>query len=582
MDNRISQVARASVVGVGALLGGLFYFIAHYYQFLQGTDDNLWYLAMIVMAVPPVVMNATVFTSARRSLMQRLAGIVGLVVLLVLFTVVAGWQDNLASFEKWELQSWWLGFGAQLMLIGLLALPWLQWRFESSDEPAFYHAFYRRCWDNGLTMLMVGIAVGLFWLIMLLWAKLFQMINIELFYKVFFETGWFFAVTTGVIASAIVLLARSQEKKVKAVQNLLTLVASGFLPLISLLVLLFLLALPFVGLSTLSHRISAAGLLNCLALISLMLIVVVWHPERAQLRYPAALRYLVSAATVVLPVYGFIAAWALWLRIDQYGWTPERLYGVMVTAITVIWSLGYCASLLFSRQEPLRLQGKVTPAVFLVVLALLILLRTPLLDVTRISVDDQMARYQAGTITADQVSLSLFSQSGEPGRKALIALQKDEKFMADSQRKRELTMLLTPSGQANAAIGKAELKEMIAVAPGMPLPDDGFWKALGADNYSAQGCLVTKDDCLLVAQDLNGDGKPEWILFQFTENNAGVYTRDEQGAWKRVGYSRQWPKGLTKAEVLRALEQKKVVPLKKDWDDMSVFGERLGIDYLTN
>lgn len=582
MENRISQVARASVVGVGALLGGLFYFIARYYQFPHGIDDNLWYLAMTVMAVPPVVMVATVFTATRRSLTQRLAGVMSVVVLLVLFTVVASWYDNLAGLEKWDLQPWWLGFGAQLMMIGLLALPWLQWRFESSDEPAFWHAFYRRCWDNGLTMLMVGIAVGLFWLIMLLWAKLFQMINIELFYKAFFETGWFFAVTTGVIASAIVLLARSQEKKVKAVQNLLTLVASGFLPLISLLVLLFLLALPFVGLSTLSHRISAAGLLNCLALVSLMLIVVVWHPDRAQLHYPAALRYLVSAAIVVLPVYGFIAAWALWLRIDQYGWTPERLYGVMVTGITVIWSLGYCASLLFSRQEPLRLQGKVTPTVFLLVLALLVLLRTPLLDVSKISVDDQMARYQAGTITADQVSLSLFSQAGEPGRKALIALQKDEKFMADPQRKRSLTMLLTPRGQANAVLDKAELKGMIAVAPGMPLPDDGFWKALGADNYSAQGCLVTKDECLLVAQDLNGDGKPEWILFQFTENNAGVYSRDEQGVWKRVGYSRQWPKALTKAEVLRALDQKKVMPMKKDWDDMAIFGERLGIDYMSN
>lgn len=581
MENRISQIGRAGVVMAGALLGVLFNIIALHYKFLQDYDHSLWFLAMTVMAVPPVVMVAGVFTSTRRSHLQRFAGAISIAALLALFTVIAVWRDNLMEFQKWELQSWWLSFDAQLMLIGLLFLPWLQWYFAPSDDPTFYHVFYRCTWNNALTVVMVGASVGLFWLIMLLWAKLFQMINIDLIYKVFFDSDWIFAVMTGVISSVIVLLIRNQEKKLQAVQNLLTYIASGFLPLISLLVLLFLLALPFVGLSTLSHRISAAGLLNCLALISLTLIVVVWHPERARLHYPAVLRYLVCAGIIVLPVYAVIATWALWLRIDQYGCTPERLYAVMVTGITLIWSLGYCASLLFGRREPLRFQRKVTPAVFLIVLALLILLRTPLLDVKKISVNDQMFRYQAGMMTADQIDLYFFYTAGESGRRALIELQQDGKFTDDPKRKRDLSLLLNPRGQANMMVDKADLKEMIAVVPDASLPDEVFWKALADDKEAIQGCLVTKKECLLVAQDLNGDGKTEWILFQFVDNSAGVYSQNEQGAWKSVGYSRQWPKGLTEAEVLKALEQKKVMPLKKKWDDMSIFGERLGIDYFS-
>ncbi|QKN80159.1 DUF4153 domain-containing protein [Scandinavium goeteborgense] len=577
-ENGYSTASRAVVLLVGMVLGILCYLLARHNQLTADTDNNFWSLAVIVMAVPATVMATTTFTSSRKPMLLRVTTLVVLWGFLALFGIAAGHQDALSSLERWDRQEWFLTLGAQLMLIGLLILPWLQWRFELSEEQTFYTAFYRRNGFNALTLLVVMIANGLFWLILLLWAKLFEMVDIRLFTKIFFDSGWFFSVVTGAISSLVVMLTQQQAKRMAAIQNLLTLLASWLLPLVSLLTLSFIVVLPFVGLETLSHQLSAAGLLNCLALISLFLVAVVFGPERNVQRYPKGLRYLIYVSILVLPLYAFLASWALWLRVHQYGWTPERLYAVLVTCTTVIWTMGYCVSLLFNRRDPLRLQDKVVPGVFLLMLILLILLRTPLLDVWKISVNDQMARYQSGAITAEQVSLYMFSQAGNRGHQALQTLQQDEKFMAVPQRRQELTMLMTPRGKIDSSVMQTQLKNNVDVVPADAHPDEQLWVAIGKEQYESSACLRSKDDCLLVSQDLNRDGQPEWVLYQFTAGTATIYKNTAQ-VWALAGQSRQFPKALTKSELLKALAQNKVLTVKKEWDDLSIFGERMKIDY---
>lgn len=577
-ESGYSPASRAAVLLVGTVLGILCYLLARHHQLTADTDTNFWSFAVIIMAVPATVMTTTAFTSSRKPLLLRLSTLVGLWGLLALFGIAAGYQDALASLERWDSQGWFLTFSAQLMLIGLLILPWLQWRFEPAEGQSFYTVFYHRNGVNALTLLAVVIANGLFWLILLLWAKLFEMVDITLFNKIFFDSGWFFAVVTGAISALTVILTQHQAKRMAAIQNLLTLLASWLLPLLSLLTLSFIVVLPFVGLERLSHQLSAAGLLNCLALMSLFLVVIVFGPERNVQRYPSGLRYLIYVSILVLPLYALLASWALWLRVDQYGWTPERLYAVLITCITLVWTIGYCVSLLFNRHDPFRLQDKVVPGVFLLMLIFLILLRTPLLDVWKISVNDQMSRYQSGKITAEQVSLYLFSQAGKRGQQALQTLQQDEKFMATPQRRQELNMLLAPRGKMDSAVTQAQLKDNVDVMPADVHPDAQLWVAIGKEQYLSMACLRSKEECLLVSQDLNHDGQPEWVLYQFTQGTAVIYRHTAQG-WTMAGESRKFPKSLTKDELLNALGQNKVLTVKKEWDDLSIFGERLKVDY---
>lgn len=135
-----------------------------------------------------------------------------------------------------------------------------------------------------------------------------------------------------------------QLRLIQALQNLLTLIATGLLPLVALLSLLFIAVLPFVGFEAISARTSAAGLLLSLSMLLLILATVVWSPQRVLLPYPFPLRWLIRVALLVAPVYPLLTTWALWLRIGQYGWTPERLYAVLTTLVALVWAVGFASA----------------------------------------------------------------------------------------------------------------------------------------------------------------------------------------------------------------------------------------------
>ncbi len=60
---------------------------------------------------------------------------------------------------------------------------------------------------------------------------------------------------------------------------------------------------------------------------------------------------MISASLCVAPIY-MLAGWALWVRIQQYGWTPDRLYGALTVSVLLVWSFGYLIGLLRRGRDP--------------------------------------------------------------------------------------------------------------------------------------------------------------------------------------------------------------------------------------
>ncbi len=159
---------------------------------------------------------------------------------------------------------------------------------------------------------------------------------------------------------------------------------------------MFIITLPFTGLSAISRHISAAGLLLTLAFLQLILMAIVRDPQKRHFHWTGPLRCLIKTALLVAPLYVFVAALALWLRVAQYGWTVDRLQGALAVLVLLVWSLGYFVSIVWRKGQNLVLQGKVNLAVSVLVLVILVLLNSPVLDSMRISVNSHMARYQSG------------------------------------------------------------------------------------------------------------------------------------------------------------------------------------------
>lgn len=80
---------------------------------------------------------------------------------------------------------------------------------------------------------------------------------------------------------------------------------------------------------------------------------------KASLPRTGPLRCLIKTALLVAPLYVFVAARALWMRVAQYGWTVDRLQGALAVLVLLVWSLGYFVSIVWRKgQNPLFFRAK--------------------------------------------------------------------------------------------------------------------------------------------------------------------------------------------------------------------------------
>lgn len=500
-----------------------------------------------------------------------------LAVVLVVVLGMGGWLKlNLNEEDQWRQYDALWTYGWCLLLMALLALPWLQYRIQPATGLSRYAHFYTQQWQNVLTLLLIGVANGLVWLVLMLWSGLFELANITFFSRLFFDTRWFVFVCIGLVTALTVILARQNERLITAIHKLLALIATGLLPLVSLLALLFLVTLPFAGVTAISQRFSAAALLSALAFVQLLLTAMVWEPNATRLGYPRLLRLLIQTAVMLTPVYVLIAGWALWVRIGQYGWTPDRLHGVLVVAVLLVWSVGYLIGLLRRREDPSPQLGRVNLAVSLLGLALLFLLYTPVLDSWRISVNSHMSRYHSGKINADQVSLYMLSHSGKPGRAALLELQQDKAFTQDAKRQQQLKRLLSGDLSPTIKLTAEALAKNVTIPPGSMPPDNALWAAVIEQRYRVESCSEV-GNCVLVSQDLNGDGKAEQVLYAFGDRTVLVFAQGEKG-WEYKA-SAPLPSGLNKAKLLQAVKDGALGAKPKVWKDITLGDETVVLEY---
>ncbi|MBY7380308.1 DUF4153 domain-containing protein [Escherichia marmotae] len=571
MDNvELSPVTRWGMVATGLLQGLVCYLLI---TWLAG-KNNSW----IVYGVPATLAFSSVLLFTVVSFKQkRLWG--WLAIVLIATLGMSGWLKwQIDGMSPWRAEKALWDFGCYLLLMGVMLLPWIQQSLRVHNDITRYSYFYQSVWHNVLVLLVIFITNGLTWLVLLLWSELFKLVGITFFKTLFFSTDWFIYLTLGLVTALAVILARTQSRLIDSIQKLFTLIATGLLPLVSLLTLLFIITLPFAGLNAISRHISAAGLLLTLAFLQLLLMAVVRDPQKASIPWAGPLRYLIKTALLVTPLYVLIAAWALWLRVAQYGWTAERLHGALAVVVLLVWSLGYFVSIVWRKgQNPLVLQGKVNLAVSLLVLVILVLLNSPVLDSMRISVNSHMARYQSGKNTPDQVSIYMLEQSGRYGRAALESLKSDVEYMKDPKRRRSLLMAFDGVQRLQQRISEKALADNVLIAPGSGKPDATFWSAVMKNLYNAMIC-IEKDACVLVEQDLNSDGRAEGILFAFNSERYIVYGFDpDKKEWQELTMS-LLPREITKEKLLTAAKEGKLGTKPKAWRDLTVDGETLDLN----
>lgn len=329
------------------------------------------------------------------------------------------------------------------ILAVLVATPLFQTRRDVAPDWRFWKLWrmpYERLHSHAWTDAVIGAAslafVGIAFLLTVLIGQMFKLIGINLIFDLL-NDEWFGWMLAGAAFGGAVGLLRERDKLVATLQRLVMIVLAVLAPVLAIALALFLLSLLGTGLTPLwKSGFSTAALMLATAAFAVLLANAAignGRDERSANRFLQVAAAALVAAVLPLAV---IAFYSMHLRVLQYGWTPERIWGVIAAIIALAYGVAGLWSVVRGRHDfddVLRpLQQKL--AIGLMLLAAFLAL--PILDFGAISTRDQLARLKNGTLAAGKFDwAALAFDFGPAGRRALADLAKSpDKAKADLAR----------------------------------------------------------------------------------------------------------------------------------------------------
>jgi hypothetical protein len=343
------------------------------------------------------------------------------------FATVAGTLVALIFYwngspDGWPAGNEWRIFAA--LLVVAIAAPLFQSVRDEGRWRLNPEAIHAHAWTNIVLWFAAWAFVLISWLLAQLLAELFHLIGIDLLRDVLRE-NWFNAAVIGAALGGAIGLLRDRDKVLGLLQRVVTTVLSVLAPVLALGLLLFVLALPFTGLQPLWEKTTSTTPILIIATVGAFLLAnaVIGNSVEEEAKGRVLALSAMGLGIVMAPL-AVVAAISTWLRIDQHGFTPERLWAAIFVLAVLAVSITYAWAVIRGR---LAWSDRVRPAnvkLALAICALALLLATPLIDFGAISTRDQVARLQSGQVKPEEFDwAALRFDFGPSGRSALGRLR---------------------------------------------------------------------------------------------------------------------------------------------------------------
>lgn len=441
-------------------------------------------------------------------------------------------------------------FSAALMLSGPLAVPrallwacamavgppalviWASLRFESVEAflqdpyaivafgvlltvplPFLIAADRRKSWDyttlfNEAWLLVIrgtaaAVFLGVFWGVYMICSLLLALVGVRLLDRLVDQEPFVFGMSG--LVGGIALAVLYEMRRYLSPLLLLKLLQLLLIP-VTVVVVVFVVRVPLEGLDQVFSGLSAAATLLAMTFGLATLITSALDCEPRAERLSALTRWTIQTACVLMPLLALLGSYAIWLRVAEYGWTPERVAAACVCALGLVYGVLYSVPVLLRRDWDRRIRrANIFTALFGMALAASAL--TPLLDAQRISAQSQLSRFDVGDLDAAQLPIRDMARNwGHAGQAALEELR--------DQGDRDLQALLEDAlrdrGDDFGAVEPPEAQRT-ALMNLMPLAPEGaewpnaLWDALPPDLISAwlAACRAGPDSCVAVIDDID-------------------------------------------------------------------------------
>jgi hypothetical protein len=384
------------------------------------------------------------------------------------------------------------------ILAVLIAAPLFQtvrdegaWRFP-------YSRLHRHAWTDAVigaaSLVFTGITFMLAWLI----ASLFDVIGIGAV-KDLLQEEWFGWMLAGFAFGAALGLLRERDALVGTLQKLVMVVLSVLAPVLAVALAAFLLSLPFTGLEGLwESDIPATPMLLLSGAGAILLVNAVIGDGKSERRPNLWLQRAALLLLICILPLAILAALSMGERISQYGWTPERIWGVVAVAIAIAYGAVAWWAVYKGRNDfddPLR---PLQTSLAIILCGLALFLALPIFDFGAISARSQLARLESGQIKAEEFDWTAMAfDFGPEGRERLTKIATsgaaDMRNLAKAALSSESRYKLSEETQSVAQQSRLD-QYLRVMSPDIGITDDLKAELTGYDGCNDKPCALLRLD----------------------------------------------------------------------------------------
>lgn len=558
-ESALSFRVGLSRIAVGAIQGLVLYllYFAAKSDAWPATERYLFAPSLLVILIAPVLLMSSLGHLTLRKASIWLGFVAVVIAALGFYDVWRG--DTFAMQVSYDGDHARARYPSPLLFVFLVAGFFIAHSLllsaaQDQRRVARYATHFETAWKLIIQLIFSGAFVGVLWAVLWLGAALFMLVKLD-FLKELLQKSWFaIPVTTFGFACAM-HITDVRPAIVRGIRSLLLVLLSWILPITTLIVVGFLVSLPLTGLQSLWATKSATAILLVAAATLIILINSAFQNGEVTSGIARVVRWAVKLAALALIPVVAIAIYALWLRVNEYGWTTDRIIAAACLLIAGSYACGYARAVFQSSW--MRAMAPTNVATAYLILLVLLALFSPISDPARISVNHQLARLQAGRTTVNNFDFEyLRFQGARYGREALERLKNEAQGTdaAAIREKAERALALKYLHQAPQAIASAnDISANITVWPKQErLPESFTAQNWGAykQPWELPMCLrQARTSCDAFVVDMTGEGKTGILLLPAPGSTPGViFVENPDGTWSLFG---NLPRELTGCEAYR-------------------------------
>ncbi len=281
-----------------------------------------------------------------------------------------------------------------------------------------YPSLFSQAWGIFVRYSVALVFVGVVWGVILLSDALFGVVGLTVIEDLLEVDIVPWLITGTVLGLALAVV---QELADVVSPYLVLRLLRLLVPVVLVVLVVFVAALPFRGLSGLFGELSVAATLLAMTAAAATLITSAVDRDDLAATEPDVMRRATQGLALVLPVPAVLAAVSVGLRVQQYGWTPDRLFAATAAALALGYGVLYAAAVLRGGGWMGRIRSANT-AMALAVIGFAAIWLTPVLNPEAISARSLVARVADGRTAPAAVDLYALAGWGRAGEAARVRL----------------------------------------------------------------------------------------------------------------------------------------------------------------